>query len=85
MQDQVKKELDRLDKMVVTERVDGPTPWVSNLVVPPKPNAPNEISLCVHMQKANEGIKREFHVTPTIDDFILELNGSTVFSKEGFI
>lgn len=33
------------------------------------------------MRKANQAIKRERHVTPTIDDIILELNGSTVFSK----
>ena len=33
------------------------------------------------MRKANQAIKRERHVTPTIDDIKLELNGSTVFSK----
>ena len=81
LRDQVAKELDRLEKMDVIEKVEGPTPWVSNLVVAPKPNNPNDIRLCVDMRKANEAIKRERHVTPTIDDIILELNGSTVFSK----
>ena len=67
--------------MDVTEKVDGPTPWVSNLVVAPKPNNPKEIRLCVDIRKANQAIKRERHVTLTIGDIMLELNGSTVFSK----
>ena len=33
------------------------------------------------MRKPNEAIIRERHVTPTIDDLILELNGSSYFSK----
>ena len=81
IRDQVGKELQRLEKMDIIEKVDGPTPWVSNLVIAPKPNAPGEVRLCVNMRKANEAIKREIHVTPKIDDIILELNGSTVFSK----
>ena len=44
MRDQVEKELDTLKKLDAIERVYGPTPWVSNLVVAPKPNAPNDIS-----------------------------------------
>jgi len=81
VREQVEQELDRLEELDVIEKVDGPTPWVSNLVVAPKPNAPKEIRLCVDMRKANLALKRERHVTPTIDDIITELNGSTVFSK----
>ena len=81
VREQVEQELDRLEELDVIEKVDGPTPWVSNLVVAPKPNAPNEIRLCVDMRKANLALKRERHVTPTIDDIVSELNGSTVFSK----
>ena len=33
------------------------------------------------MRKANEAIKRERHITPTIDDIILKLNGAQVFTK----
>ncbi|XP_052281060.1 uncharacterized protein K02A2.6-like [Dreissena polymorpha] len=77
----VEQELNRLEELDVIEKVDGPTPWVSNLVVAPKPNATKEIRLCVDMRKANLALKRERHVTPTIDDIVSELNGSTVFSK----
>ena len=79
--DQVAKELERLEKMDIIKKVAGPTPWVSNLVVAPKPNNPKEIRLNVDMWPANQAIKRERHATPTIDDIILELNGSAVFSK----
>ena len=53
VRDQVAKELERLEKMDVIEKVDGPTPWVSNLVVAPKPNNPNEIRLCVESKPGN--------------------------------
>ena len=33
------------------------------------------------MRKANTAIKRERHITPTIDDIISKLNGAQVFSK----
>lgn len=33
------------------------------------------------MRKANTAIQRERHVTPTIYDVILDLNGAKVFSK----
>jgi hypothetical protein len=81
VREQVEQELNRLEELDVIEKVDGPTPWVSNLVVAPKPNVPKEIRLCVDTRKTNLALKRERHVTPTIDDIVSELNGSTVFSK----
>ena len=81
VRDQVEKELDRLEQMDVIEKVEGPTPWVSNLVIAPKPKSPGEIRLCVDMRQANQAIRRERHITPTVDDIIFNLNGSTVFSK----
>ncbi len=33
------------------------------------------------MRKANDAIRRERHITPTIDDIIMKLNGAKVFSK----
>ena len=82
LRDKVEKECERLEKMDLIEPVNGATPWVSNLVVAPKANTPNDIRLCVDMRKANQAIKRECQVTPTIDNIILELNGSAVFSKD---
>jgi hypothetical protein len=59
--------------------VEGPTLWVSPLVIIPKKN--DEVQLCVDMRMANKAIRRECHPTPTIDDLIHRLNGAIVFSK----
>ena len=44
-------ELDKLERQGIIEPVDGPTPWVSPLVVTPKPKNPDEfvfVSTCVN-------------------------------------
>jgi hypothetical protein len=42
---------------------------------------PFEMCLCVDMREPNKAILRSRHITPTLDDMILDLNGSKVFSK----
>ena len=69
-------ELEKLEKQ---ERIDGPTPWVSPLVIIPKKSG--EVRLCIYMRMANKTILRERHQSPTADDLIHSLNGATVFSK----
>ena len=63
------------------EPVHGPTEWVSPLVIAPKPNNPYEIRLCLDARQVNQVIKRTRYVTPTLDDILCDLNGTTVFSK----
>jgi len=75
----VEDELKRLEDMDIIEKVDGPTPWVSPIVVVPKKSG--GARLCVDMREANFAIKREKHIMPTLDDLISDLNGSRVFSK----
>ena len=75
----LEKKLDELVEMGVIEAVEGPTPWVSPIVIVPKPSG--EIRLCVDMRRANEAIIRERHPIPTIDEVLQSMNGSTVFSK----
>ncbi|MCG8094404.1 MAG: DDE-type integrase/transposase/recombinase [Candidatus Thiodiazotropha endolucinida] len=79
LREKVEKELERLEKLDIIEKVDGPTDWVSPIVVAPKKNG--EIRICVDMRKANEAIKRERHITPTIDDITSKLNHAKVFTK----
>lgn len=55
--------------------------WISPLVVVPKPDSSDGIRICVDMKRANEAIARENHPLPTIDDFLLELENATIFSK----
>lgn len=75
----VEAELKMLEDNDIIEKVDGP--WVSPVVVVPKPHAPNKIRLCVDMRLPNQAIKRERHVTLTVDELIHDLSGSSVFSK----
>ena len=65
----------------IIEKVHGPTPWVSPLVLVPKPKNSDKVRLFVDMRVANQAIETERHITPTIDDLIHDLNGATVFSK----
>ena len=82
MRKKVETELQRLEDCDVIEKVTNkPTPWVSPIVVAPKPKSPEEIRICVDMRLPNKAIKRERHVTPTIDDVIADLSGAEYFSK----
>ena len=78
---QLEDQLARDEQNGVIEHVDGPTPWVSPVVVAPKPKQPGKIPMCVDMRQANTAIQRERHITPTIKEVIADLNGFTVFSK----
>ena len=60
----------------IIERVEGPTTWISPVVVTPKPSG--DIRLCVDMRIANEAIVRESLPIPAVDEVLESLNGSTV-------
>ena len=74
----VEKELQRLEDLDIIEKVDGPTPWISPIVVVPKKSG--EVRICINMREANRAVKREKHLMPTIDDLVADLNGATVFT-----
>ena len=78
---QVEAQLKKDEDLGVIERISGPTPWISPIVVVPKPKAPGQIRVCIDMRQPNKAILRERHPTPTINEMIHELNGATVFSK----
>jgi len=68
-----------LDSDIIEEVPEGPTTWVSPLVVIPKDDG--DVRICVDMRRANEAIIRERHPIPTVEELLHQLNGSTVFSK----
>ena len=78
---QLEEQLRRDEELGVIERIEGPTPWVSPIVVAPKPKSPGKVRVCVDMRQANKAVKRERHVTPTVREMIGDLTGSRVFSK----
>jgi hypothetical protein len=75
----LKDKLQELEEMDIIERVEGPTPCVSPIVIVPKRNG--DIRVCVDMRLANTNIERSRHPIPTIDDVLNEFNGNTVFTK----
>lgn len=77
----VEDELQRQQDLDIIEEVDGPTPWVSPIVVVPKPKNPEKIRICVDMRAPYTAIRREHHITPTVDDIVAQLHRSTAFSK----
>ena len=65
----MEKELQRLQELDTIKKVEGPTPWVSPIVVVPKSTV---VRICVDMCMAN------------IEDILAHLNGQTVFSTLDF-
>ena len=59
----VSVELKKLEMQGINEKVEGPTPWISPLVVIPKRNC--EVRLCIDMRMANRAIQRELQMWMT--------------------
>ena len=83
LQQKVLQEEKRLQSLGMIEDVpeNEPTTWVTNPVIAPKPNNPDEIRYCANMRPPNKAIKRPITELPSVGDIAVKLNGSTVFSK----
>ena len=77
---QLEELLIELEEADVIERVDGPTNWVSNIVITPKSD-PSKIRMNVDMTAVNNAFKRTRHVIPTVEELRYQMNGSAVLSK----
>ena len=72
---------DKLKELEENESVgDEATPWVSPLVVVPKPNQ-SDIRLCVDIRAANKAIQRTRHILPTFEEVVAEIGDARVFSR----
>ena len=45
----------------------------------PKPSG--DVRICVDLKPLNEGVLREFHRLPKVEETLGQLNGATIFSK----
>jgi len=80
VREKVERKLDELlERGIIEEVPEGPTGWVSLLVVISKGDG--NIRICVDMRCANQAIVRERQPIPTIEEVLQDLNGSTVFSR----
>lgn len=86
LREKVEKKLEDLESRDIIEKTNGPTPWVSPLLVVPK--GQNDVRICLDFRQANRAIQRERHPIPTVDEIIHEMNSAAIFSKidlkEGF-
>ena len=75
----IDKELDYLiEEEIITEQVE-PTPWVSSVTFPRKPNG--EVRVCLDPSNLNKAIIREHHKAMNVEEIAHELAGATVYTK----
>ena len=79
LRDKVKLELDQMESAGIIERVDGPTHWCAGMVVVPKKEG--KVRICVDLKPLNEGVLREIHPLPQVDETLARLAGARIFSK----
>jgi len=63
----------------IIERVEGPSPWISPMVIVFKPDG--DIRICIDMRRANKAILRENFPLPTFENFMTKLRGARYFSR----
>lgn len=78
LEEAVNEKIDELLALDIIEKVDGPSEWISPMVVVPKVN---DVRICVDMRRANEAIDRENYPLPTIDDFLPHMSKANWFTK----
>lgn len=78
----VEQEIERLIALDILERVDGPTPWLSGIVVVPKLGG--TVRICVDMRCPNESIVSHKYPIPLVDDVIQKLEGATCITELDF-
>ena len=75
----IDKELDYLiEEEIITEQVE-PTPWVSSVTFPRKPNG--EVRVCLDPSNLNKAIIREHHKPMMVEEIAHELAAATVYTK----
>ena len=79
LRNKVKAELERMENMGVISKVDVPTEWCAGMVVVPKPDG--NVRICVDHNKLNENVLRETDPLPKIDNLLLQITKSKIFSK----
>jgi len=76
---QVRNELDRMERLGVISQVEDPTEWCAGMVVVPKANG--QVRICVDLTKLNENVCRERHQLPAVEQTLAQIAGAQVFTK----
>ena len=78
LREKLQQTLQDLVKQEVLAPVQGPTAWVSSMVVVPKSDG--KIRICIDPQELNAAIQREHYQLPTIEEIATRLPGAKVFT-----
>ena len=76
---EIEKELNEMVHQGIIAKQTEPTPWVSSLTYPKKPNG--KLRICLNPKDLNKAIIRENHKAPTLEEIAHVLTGATRFSK----
>ena len=76
---EIEKELNEMVRQGIIAKQMEPTPWVSSLTYPKKPNG--KLRICLDPKDLNKAIIREHHKAPTLEEIAHVLTGATKFSK----
>ena len=76
---EIKKELNEMVRQGIIAKQTEPTPWVSSLMYPKKPNG--KLRICLDLKDLNKAIIREHHKAQTLEEIAHILTGATKFSK----
>ena len=79
LKDDIKTELDEMERLGVIKKVTEPTDWVNSAAYSRKSNG--RLRICLDPKDLNRAIKRNHHVTPTLEEITHKFAGSEVFSK----
>lgn len=74
----LKEELQRMEKLKVITKVDGPTDWVNSMVIVEKPDS--KLRICLDPKELNTAICRQHFQIPTIDEVMSKLAGAKHFT-----
>ena len=75
----LEEELNRLEGQGVLEKVEQPTPWVSQMAITEKKDG--SLRVCIDPQELNKALQREHTTLPVLEDTLHDLGQSRVFSK----
>lgn len=82
----VKAKLESMERNGIIVKRDGPTDWVSSMLIVEKKD--KSIRICIDPRDLNTAIQREHFLVPTFDDILPRLAGKKLFTiidmKDGF-
>jgi hypothetical protein len=79
---EVEKEIKRMEKEGLIEKIEEPTEWCSPMVIASKKNG--KVRVCADFTELNAYVKREKFQLPPVDETLSKLQDAKFFSKLGF-